>query len=476
MTSLLLQHLIVTTLLAAIVWCLCKAVRLSPAAQHVLWSLVLLKLLIPPMGEIGVAWPVAERAAAPTETVTARQEPSPPLRIPSEAVAAPMQTETFNEPVAAASATSPAPVVAPIQPTPAPQSEPVNYVQLLLALWACGAFVMAFLQLLRWQRFHADVSPATAAPDWLSAEADDVARLLECKRVPVEVCKRLSTPAVTGTIRPRILIPEALLERIPRDRWRALLAHEVAHVKRRDVWWRMLELAAGIVWFWNPVFWLARKHTRANAELACDAWVVWAMPDERRAYADALIDVSEWASAPAFPATAVGMSAASRSKLESRLKVIVAGNTRRSASRRLIVAAMALLIASLPGWALDERRAETLESESKPESNPMHMAQAETPPEDESKKTDLAKKLDEPVSIEFDNEHVQTILEFLSGYVGLNIVLDHGVIGQEKPREDAEMDVVHVGPHWFRKPTPEHLGTAEWPQVSGRGRHGGAVQ
>ena len=71
-----------------------------------------------------------------------------------------------------------------------------------------------------------------------------------------------------------------------------MLAHELAHLRRGDPWVARLLLVAGWLWWWNPLYWLARRRLDIEAELACDAWVVWALPDDRFVYAETLLDVS----------------------------------------------------------------------------------------------------------------------------------------------------------------------------------------
>ena len=72
----------------------------------------------------------------------------------------------------------------------------------------------------------------------------------------------------------------------------ALLLHELAHVKRRDHIVGWIELVAGIVWWWNPLFWFVRSALREQAELACDVWVITTLPNGRRAYAESLLALS----------------------------------------------------------------------------------------------------------------------------------------------------------------------------------------
>ena len=78
-----------------------------------------------------------------------------------------------------------------------------------------------------------------------------------------------------------------LLERLDDDQLAALLAHELAHVRRGDHWVRRLEfIVLGLFW-WYPLAWWARTRLQAAEEECCDAWVVEALP--ARAYASAIV-------------------------------------------------------------------------------------------------------------------------------------------------------------------------------------------
>src|SRR5262249_40376872 len=71
-----------------------------------------------------------------------------------------------------------------------------------------------------------------------------------------------------------------------------------------------------------PLYWLARARIDAEAELACDAWVVWALPGDRLAYAEALFDIGSRASRALAPAPALGVVGPGRF-LERRLTMIL---------------------------------------------------------------------------------------------------------------------------------------------------------
>jgi hypothetical protein len=101
------------------------------------------------------------------------------------------------------------------------------------------------------------------------------------------------------------------------------------------------------------VFWYVRRQLRTNAELACDAWVLWALPGARRAYAEALIEVAQTLSRPAVPALAVGIGSGRRD-FQRRLTMIMREQVPCRMSRLgwVLVGLLALVI--IPGWSLGQ--------------------------------------------------------------------------------------------------------------------------
>ncbi|MXX36145.1 MAG: M56 family metallopeptidase [Gemmatimonadetes bacterium] len=108
-------------------------------------------------------------------------------------------------------------------------------------------------------------------------------------------------------------------------RW--IIAHELAHVRRRDHLVRWLEWFACTVFWWNPVAWWARRRLRAAGEVCCDALVVRALGCAPRAYARALvraIDVVRTKPTPPLPAFASAADCGHRTRLlEGRLRRII---------------------------------------------------------------------------------------------------------------------------------------------------------
>ena len=105
----------------------------------------------------------------------------------------------------------------------------------------------------------------------------------------VRLCDYIDTPFILGILRPKIYLPSAM-EASHRD---YVLAHERAHLKRRDHWWKPLGFALLAVYWFNPVMWIAYILLCRDIELACDEKVVQNMAaEDKKAYSEALLSCS----------------------------------------------------------------------------------------------------------------------------------------------------------------------------------------
>lgn len=112
----------------------------------------------------------------------------------------------------------------------------------------------------RWKR---DVSRADYA-----AMLSDTARDLGVSAPEMIVCEAISTPAVTGLLRPRLLLPH---EHYDVQELRYILRHELCHLKRRDMLLKLVLLAANAMHWFNPVVYLMLRQADEDIELACDS-------------------------------------------------------------------------------------------------------------------------------------------------------------------------------------------------------------
>ncbi len=102
-------------------------------------------------------------------------------------------------------------------------------------------------------------------------------------------CERVESPFVLGFIRPRIYLPYAIKNADMSN----VIAHEQAHIQRKDHWWKPLGFALLAVYWFNPVLWVAYILLCRDIEAACDEKVISHMEkDQKRAYSTALLNCS----------------------------------------------------------------------------------------------------------------------------------------------------------------------------------------
>ncbi len=224
-----------------------------------------------------------------------------------------------------------------------------------VATWLGGSLVLAMGQAIRILRFRRRLFAAVPAPDSLTYELESIGARLGVPVPEILVLPDLGTPMLWCLGRPRLLLPARLVKSLPLDRWRGILMHELAHLRRGDHWVSRLELVAGLIWWWNPVYWLARACLDAEAELACDAWVIWALPKDRVAYAEVLFDVCTLLSlSPSKPPSpALGVAGSGRF-FERRLTLILHNHVPCRLSPLALLAACLLLLFAVPSWSKGE--------------------------------------------------------------------------------------------------------------------------
>ena len=168
----------------------------------------------------------------------------------------------------------------------------------LVTAWALGtALMLARVALgLAWVgRARRRSTPAPA--EW-QARLDALARRLGLKRtVSLRLLPELAGPIALGALRPCVLLPAALLSKLPVDLLEALLAHELAHVRRWDYLANLLQSAVEALLFFHPVVWWLSARMRHEREMVADEISAELIGDSRR-LAVALHALSELDQAP----------------------------------------------------------------------------------------------------------------------------------------------------------------------------------
>ena len=152
-------------------------------------------------------------------------------------------------------------------------------VLVLILAGALGWWTLAAARIIRFHHLLKGIQPA--AGQW-QLHSDQLARRVGLSWRPSLCLVPGRVPPMLWAIgsRPRLLVPEKLWTKMGADEHTSLLLHELAHLKRRDHWVRWLELIVAGLYWWHPVVWWARRALREAEEQCCDAWVVWAMPDQ----------------------------------------------------------------------------------------------------------------------------------------------------------------------------------------------------
>lgn len=161
------------------------------------------------------------------------------------------------------------------------------------------------------------------------------------RRIRALVGERISTPGVTGCFWPTLLLPASMLTGIPTDDLRAILAHELAHIRRYDYLINFLQMVVEALLFFNPAVWWISRQIRIEREACCDAAGVQWMGQGVK-YAEALV---AWAHRIGTPAPAVGFSEdTDRGTLLDRVRrILIAGHQPRPRVPWHIAAAMLVL-------------------------------------------------------------------------------------------------------------------------------------
>jgi beta-lactamase regulating signal transducer with metallopeptidase domain len=318
------SNAVVATILAILATGLGRVWR-NAAAVHVLWVVVLLKLFAPPLITAGVPF------ALISSPIAAGDEPRGAMgNSPARDQAGPADHVAATGPRGATSAGDRrrAPGIPPVG---AAVREPLSLSTILAAIWICGAGCAAAAHAVRIRRFVAVIREPGPAPPEIRAMVARLSGRLDLRRVPdVRMTARTLPPLVWSIGRsPCLILPIGLFARLGREAQAAILAHELAHIRRGDHLVRLLELAATTVFWWHPVVWWAARQLHELEELCCDGRVLELVPDRPRTYAAALVDTLEFLSER--PRTPVPLPTAidSAGSLSRRIHMLAQSRTSR---------------------------------------------------------------------------------------------------------------------------------------------------
>ena len=296
-------HLLQSTIFAAAIALLTLLLRRNAAhVRHRLWFIASIKFLIPfsLLFSIGGFIPrhVAIPSAQPAWIVTT-QEIALPLTTPTAAVFIPEQNNYSS--------------------------------QIALALWFAGFAAIAIWWLVRWHRVHA-----------LRKSATPVAGNFP---VPMLSAPGVVEPGIVGIIRPVLLLPKGIEERLTPDQLNAILVHESAHVRRRDNLTSAIHMAVQSIFWFHPLVWWVGLRLVEERERACDEEVL-RHGIRPHIYAEGILEVCKlYVESPL--ACVSGVTGA---ELKKRIEAIMKNRRalRMNLTRKISLAAVSIAAIALP--------------------------------------------------------------------------------------------------------------------------------
>jgi len=177
----------------------------------------------------------------------------------------------------------------------------------IVALWGAGVLVLSIRYLGGWRIVRR--MDQSARPLLDADVSSRLARLLRRMRVtrPVRLLESamVEVPTVVGWLRPAILLPAATIAGLSPEQLEAILAHELAHVRRHDYLASLLQSAVETVLFYHPAVWWVSHRMRVERELCCDDEAVAACGNPIE-YARALAGLEALRPAPRLAPAATG--------------------------------------------------------------------------------------------------------------------------------------------------------------------------
>ncbi|XZE55008.1 M56 family metallopeptidase [Planctomycetaceae bacterium SH139] len=295
-----------------------------PHLCHALWGLVLLKCIVPPVlaspaspfiwVSNGVLTKTSREPATQVEPRSSRFHSTFKIQARDEDKSTPANgpLETAGTPRSSTDISLDSPQTKLVQPnrsttyksTGSHSSDAFGWQNLLILLFA-GSTVYLMISISRLLTFlrrvqeHRVVGQASTrrifneTRSTLLRKNHTLWRPSFTQHVRLEVIDCLIGPAVVGLCRPRILLPKVLERGCSQDELRMLIAHELIHIRRGDLWWSAIQTLARCLWWFHPLVSLASNRFERATELSCDEETVASLRCSPAVYARSLLTVLE---------------------------------------------------------------------------------------------------------------------------------------------------------------------------------------
>jgi len=226
-------------------------------------------------------------------------------------------------------------------PRSIPREAPPDYFLWLVEAWFAGVMLLSlrsaggFLVVARLRRRESTPLNEELLELCLSLER----RMGLTRVVRYCQCMHLDAPAVAGWVRPLVFLPMTALTGLSAAQLEAVIAHELAHIRRFDAFVNLFQIAVETLLFYHPAVWWLGKEIRVERENCCDDEAV-ALCGSPVNYAKALAHMAEWQAAPRL------VMAANRGLLSARVARLLGANESAGTFRRASLSAGVLCLSA----------------------------------------------------------------------------------------------------------------------------------
>ena len=260
--------------------------RVRAVFRYCVWLLVLVKLVLPPTLSLptGIGYWVGDRLPAAASIsdrafdVAGLEHTGPSGEMPQ---VRPAEDITENDAL-----------ITPADSAPTP----LTWQAILFILWFVGVFAFLVVLIQRVKFVRGLIAVSSPAKEELLGLLEQCRRQIGVRRdIKLRISDTIPSPAVCGFFSPTVLIPTPLVEKLSPEGLRATLIHELAHIKRGDLWVNSVQTFLQIIYFYNPFVWFANAVIRRVCEEAVDEMVLVTLGGQAKDYSNTLIDIGEMA-------------------------------------------------------------------------------------------------------------------------------------------------------------------------------------
>ena len=191
----------------------------------------------------------------------------------------------------------------------------------IVIVWLSGVLLLSVRLLLSYRSTRTLRQSSLTPPVWITERAENLAGTLDVRSPLVRHSKEISQAIALGFFRPMIVLPTAWISELSPEMVENIIAHELVHIRRGDIWVNLLQRVVETLLFYHPAVWWISNRIRAERELCCDADVITATERPLK-YAETLEFVGRLAADENGPGLAVA-SVGSKKLLLRRVRAVL---------------------------------------------------------------------------------------------------------------------------------------------------------